>query len=388
MKKNLSVFYIVYSLTLVLVSPLILPSEAQESSPPEFSEGEYKLNPKTSSAIPSFIGEVLHIQGRAVKSLVEDRKQDILLIEGQKLYAHDIIKTSKKSGLKIQMVDDTIIYLAESSALEFDKYEYKSKNDRQATYQFDYGQMLAIFKIKAKSENDIKINLGDSTIKLQGTTVAANLFTIKTEQGDKEIREVAVPVGEIEIINRGSNRKHFLHTGDHYLGIIGAKGNKEKIVRLPAEQLKNLQGVSSSGINSFSNSQTQNQNNNQNNKGDENLNKIWEGVTFLDRYDIAAENKNNDTKDKEESITLRGPLGVLGTEDTNINTNSSSNSTNGRSSISNRPGTGAKKETTPDSNLEPNSFPSTEHNSKSYNWKKTLMDLNKILKNNQTKRDL
>ncbi|MBF0208550.1 MAG: FecR domain-containing protein, partial [Oligoflexia bacterium] len=120
---------------------------------PAFSaeSGDYKIDPKTSKATPNFIGEVILLKGRVVKVESVGKMKDILLMEGQKLYQNDLIKTNKKSLVKLQMVDDTTIVLGENSQLDLKKFEFKNKQERSSIYQIVKGQVRALFKNKVNS---------------------------------------------------------------------------------------------------------------------------------------------------------------------------------------------------------------------------------------------
>ncbi|MBF0314677.1 MAG: FecR domain-containing protein [Oligoflexia bacterium] len=190
--------------------------------------GEFKFDPKTSTAMPNHIGEVLSLKGRVVNAA------DVLLLETQKIMPGDVFKTSKKGGIKVRMVDDSIIALGENSMFEFANFEFKNKSERKAKYLLHRGEMRLLVKNKSKSANDIFVKMGAISFGVKGTEVLANVF-----DGPKgeQVKQVALLSGNIELNNQINGKAHMLASGDQFVSVSDAHENKESLNKLDKEVL-------------------------------------------------------------------------------------------------------------------------------------------------------
>ncbi|MBF0363800.1 MAG: FecR domain-containing protein [Oligoflexia bacterium] len=208
----------------------------------DLSSGDYTIDPKSSLAIPNYIGEVLIIKGRVTKGTQEEfQKQGkgALVSEGQKLYVNEVIRTAKKSMVKVVMVDESIITISENSVFTFNQFDFKTKNDRKSTYELIKGQFRAFFKNKNKGADDIKLLVGVTSMGVRGTTLLGNIYSNEKED---DVTQVAVVSGQVDLLNKNSSNTHNLKAGMHFVGLANVKDKKatESVVQLTDEEVKKL----------------------------------------------------------------------------------------------------------------------------------------------------
>ncbi len=196
-----------------------------------------KLDPKTSMAVPTYLGKVILLRGDATK--INKKGNDSILRKNEKIYIGDTIKTENKTIIKIKMnmIDDSIFTIASNSVFEFNSSSFTKDKDRRTVYNFIKGKMKAHFPNKSKP-GEIKINLGKNvSLGVRGTIVLSNL---RKNQVDQDVLQVALLKGKINLKNKLSNKTNILNPKSHLIAIYGKEGNSEKLLTLNDQAIKNL----------------------------------------------------------------------------------------------------------------------------------------------------
>lgn len=179
-------------------------------------EGDFTFDPKTKSVIPKFLGKVLLLKGQA--NATSEKGEDRGLKIGDKLFINEIVKTNSSSFLKIEMVDSSLITLGPSSEMKFDKFDYRTKEDRESVYNLLKGQMRSQFRVKAKKDEAIKVKTGMISMGVRGTEFVVN--SNKNANGET-ISEVLLLEGKIHLYDKATKKDWNMNPKDHYVSITG-----------------------------------------------------------------------------------------------------------------------------------------------------------------------
>lgn len=200
-------------------------------------ESEFTYDKKSGSVIPKYLGKISLIKGSAfAKDLGGDERT---LKKGDKIYKGETVRTIKASILKIEMVDMTIVTVGVNSALNFEKFKYKTKKDREAVINLLKGQVRTYFKVKSKKPEQLKVKVGQVSMGVRGTKILANYF--KNSKGD-QVTQVALIEGKARLYDKASDHEEYMGRGDHYVSILkndGTSVKREKLA-LNAAALKRL----------------------------------------------------------------------------------------------------------------------------------------------------
>ncbi|MFA6237705.1 MAG: FecR domain-containing protein [Bacteriovorax sp.] len=177
---------------------------------PSFAlDKDWILDPKTSTLIPKYLGKVKVVDGKAS---IGDRE----LKKGSKIYNNELVQTSEKSHLVIEMIDLTLITLGPLSDFKVDNWSYRTKNDRDAEFSVIKGQWRAFIRSKAKDEDQLKIKTNLVSMGIRGTELMVNVNKIE----DKEVTQVALLSGHIHLEgDLPKNMKRDMKNGDY--AVIG-----------------------------------------------------------------------------------------------------------------------------------------------------------------------
>ena len=167
----------------------------------------YTLSSLIMGAEP-IIGEVALVEGTVYLISKDNKKEQ--LEETQPLYQGDQILTMEDGYVKILMKDDTVFDIGESSQFIFSKFDFKSKSERKAEYNFIYGQMRSIFSVKAKNEEDLKIKTPDVVMGVRGTEIFADV----TEKDGTIQTDITLTSGRLRINHLTENTSYAMKTGD------------------------------------------------------------------------------------------------------------------------------------------------------------------------------
>ncbi|GAB4417584.1 MAG: hypothetical protein OHK0056_26620 [Bacteriovoracaceae bacterium] len=179
-------------------------------------ESDFSFDPKSKSVIPKFLGKVLLLKGEA--NATNDNGEDRGLKIGDKLFLDDVVKTNPYSYLKIEMVDSSLITLGPNSEMKFDKFDYRTKEDRESVYNLLKGQMRSQFLVKAKKDEAIKVKAGMISMGVRGTEFVVN--SNKNANGET-ISEVLLLEGKIHLYDKATKKEWNMKPKDHYVSITG-----------------------------------------------------------------------------------------------------------------------------------------------------------------------
>lgn len=214
-------FVLIFALIGIVASCLHIPESHAQAA-----EKDWTLDPKTSTLIPKYVGKVKVLKGEA---FIEDRE----LKKGSKFYNNELIRTSNKSALVVELIDLSLITLGANSEFKVENWAYRTKNDREATFAVLKGQWRALIKSKSKEDDQLKIKTSLVSMGVRGTELLVNVSNI----GDKEINQIALLEGHIHLEGELSkNMKPDLVAGDYALIEKKADGiEQQKKVLTPAE---------------------------------------------------------------------------------------------------------------------------------------------------------
>lgn len=211
-----------------LIKNLLLAALVVMSSALTAQDKDWKFDPKTSSLIPNYLGTVKVLRGAAIAG---DRE----LAKGSKVYAHDLISTKDKSLAVVEFIDQTTITMGPNSEFTVEKWDYKTKNDREMVVSILKGQLRALFKSKAKNDNQLKIKTPSASMGIRGTEFLVNVLN----QGAKEITQVALVEGLIRLFEN-NDKVHEMVPGDHIIIVKSSLGAAKISKKLKVEELNML----------------------------------------------------------------------------------------------------------------------------------------------------
>lgn len=191
---------------------------------------DWVFDPKTSSLIPKYLGLVKVINGKAI---IGERE----LKKGSKIYNDDLVQTSEKSFVVIEMIDLTVITLGPKSDFKVENWSYRSKNDREAVFSILKGQWRALIKSKSKDDDQLKIKTPLVSMAVRGTELMVNV----NKFGTKEITQVALIEGHVHLQGEVPSMQQDLIPGDHAVIVKDQKGFEHKDRKLKADEIKSYQ---------------------------------------------------------------------------------------------------------------------------------------------------
>jgi hypothetical protein len=160
---------------------------------PVFASGTY--------AKEIVIGSIAKMRGSVLRVSKGKTKSHVIKLK-DKIYAGDKIITKSSSFIKILLIDDTLFQLGPNTNFSFEKFDFKTKNDRTAIYDLAKGQMRAIFTKKAKKDA-LKIKTPAASMGVRGTELLTDVYRHR----GKMKTDVALLSGRVEmIIPKNKNR--------------------------------------------------------------------------------------------------------------------------------------------------------------------------------------
>lgn len=190
---------------------------------------DWVLDPKTSTLIPKYMAIVKAVKGKVI---VEDRE----LSKGSKIYANDLIQTTDKSFVVLDLIDLTTITLGPNSEFKAEKWSYRTKNDRDAVFSVLKGQWRGLIRSKSKTEDQLKIKTPTVSMGIRGTELLVNVHN----HGEKEITQVALLEGTIHLEGETSEKAKDLKPGEHIIIAKSSKGIEQKDTVLNQDEIKSL----------------------------------------------------------------------------------------------------------------------------------------------------
>lgn len=155
-----------------------------------------------------FIGRILKYRGKVAK-ITKGSALPSSVMQGDSIFAGDIIKTEKGSLVKVLMNDDTIFQIGPQTKFEFQKFIMATKNDRQATYKIWHGKLRSLFVKKAK-KGMLKIKTPTVAMGVRGTEILTDVYKV----GNDIKTDIALLSGNLNI---QQGKKDFkLKKGEHF----------------------------------------------------------------------------------------------------------------------------------------------------------------------------
>lgn len=185
------------------------------------------FDPKTSFFIPNYMGRIKMIRGNVFAG---DRE----LGKGSKVYRNDLIKTSEKSFMVLELIDLTEITIGPNSEFKVEKWAYRTNNDRDAVISVLKGQMRAHVKSKTKYSEQIQFKTPMVSLGVRGTELLINVV----EQLHKEITQVALLEGMIHLYGNDAVEAQDLKPGQHLVLTKTADGFERQNKMLTKEEMQ------------------------------------------------------------------------------------------------------------------------------------------------------
>lgn len=191
---------------------------------------DWTFDPKTSSLIPKYLGLVKVVNGKAIIGERELKKRS-------KIYNNDLIQTSEKSFVVIEMIDLTVVTLGPKSDFKVENWSYRTKNDRDAVFSVIKGQWRALIKSKSKDDDQLKIKTPLVSMGVRGTELMVNVNTIEGH----EITQVALLAGHVHLQGDLPSMQQDLLPGDHAVIVKDQKGFEHRDRKLKPDEIKSYQ---------------------------------------------------------------------------------------------------------------------------------------------------
>jgi len=203
-------------------------------------KGDFTYDPKTKSVKPKYLGKVFLIKGK-VESISSTGIESSLR-DQSKIFPGDKIITQAKSLIKIEMVDTTVVTVAAESTFEFSKWDYETKDEREALFNVIKGRIRSNIKVKNKKTSSLKYQVGSVSMGIRGTRILASAYT----RPDKvSVSHVVVLEGKTEIYDSAADKKLSLEAGSQYISFLKPDGTilKTEGPNLSREEVKRLKAT-------------------------------------------------------------------------------------------------------------------------------------------------
>lgn len=139
------------------------------------------------------IGRIVKLRGE-VKASNKTSGDSAILKDGDSIFEGDLLKSEKGSFAKILMKDDTIFQLGPNTEMIFEKFKFKSKKKRTATYNLVKGQLRSLFTVKSK-EKSLMIKTPNTAMGIRGTEILSDVYKFK----GKVKTDIALMSGKLDI---------------------------------------------------------------------------------------------------------------------------------------------------------------------------------------------
>lgn len=204
----------------------ISPSFAQDNNDKEFT---YDKDSK--SIVPNYIGKIDILRGVATK--ISAKNQSSSLKKGMKIYKQDRVATSKASVVKIKMVDNTTVTLGPKSEMNFEKFVYRTKKDRDSVISLMKGKMRVHYNIKAPKKDSLKVKVKHVSMGVRGTKILANTKKIK----DYHFSQILLIEGEGFVQDTHHDHEFIIKPKDHYVSSsYKEKKHKKVLIKIKGDE--------------------------------------------------------------------------------------------------------------------------------------------------------
>ncbi len=196
---------------------------------------DFTFDKEKGRAVPSFIGQIKIFKGKVFR--VSEGKKNIIST-GERFKVSDSVITEKGSFAKILLIDDTYLSIAPDSEVEFSKFDFTDKENRQTLTTIVRGQIASKVQTKAKKDGDIVYRTKYATMGVRGTRLLINHQLL----GDKDISQFALTEGRAQVTDEKAGTKTDLETGLHM--VIGHDAVKDlhanETNKIPEKELADL----------------------------------------------------------------------------------------------------------------------------------------------------
>lgn len=131
------------------------------------------------------IGRVVKLRGDAYKVNLQTKVKKRVKL-GDFIQPKDQLLTIQETIVKVLMNDDTVLLIGPNSKFEFNKFHMRTKNDRDAEYNLNYGQLRSLFVHKAPKRT-LKIKARNVAMGIRGTEILTNVYKDKHNQYQSDI---------------------------------------------------------------------------------------------------------------------------------------------------------------------------------------------------------
>ncbi|TNE95721.1 MAG: hypothetical protein EP326_14535 [Deltaproteobacteria bacterium] len=193
------------------------------------------------------IGRIVKLRG-TVEAMNKTSGDSAVLKDGDSIFEGDLLKSEKGSFAKILMKDDTIFQLGPNTEMIFEKFKFKTKSERTATYNLVKGQLRSLFTVKSKDKS-LTIKTPNTAMGIRGTEILSDVYKfkgkIKTDialmSGKLDVDLSAMKLGEALKNNIIQLRPGQVFESDHFRkNFTGGKPIHKLIKRLPDQVFNNL----------------------------------------------------------------------------------------------------------------------------------------------------
>ncbi|WP_127716487.1 FecR domain-containing protein [Halobacteriovorax sp. HLS] len=159
------------------------------------------------------IGRVVKIHGDVLNHY---EGAELSLKKGDHLYVGAKLVSGKRSFIKIMMKDDTIFQLGPNSEFSLEKFEFKSKSEREAVYNLAKGKLRSLFTVKAPTRS-LKIKTPTASMGVRGTEILSDVYKLE----GKITTDIALLSGSLEVQAKGVTKKIMMQPGFVYKSSLG-----------------------------------------------------------------------------------------------------------------------------------------------------------------------
>lgn len=201
------------------------------------SDGDWVLDPKTSTLIPTYMAKVKVVHGKVTAGERE-------LKVGGKIGADEIIKTDAKSLVVLELADQTLLTLGPNSEIKVENWNYKTVNDRSAIFNLLRGQLRSLIKSKTQKPDQIMIKTKTASLGVRGTELLVNTH----QKENQEITEIALLEGIVRLTETKSNKAQDILPGDFARITADDEKSETEKRKMSPEELKELEGYLAVGV--------------------------------------------------------------------------------------------------------------------------------------------
>ncbi|MCP4913331.1 MAG: FecR domain-containing protein [Oligoflexia bacterium] len=205
------------------------------------NDKEFTYDKESKSIVPNYIGKVDILRGVATK--VSANGKSASLKKDMKIYKQDRVSTSKASVLKIKMVDNTTVTLGPKSEMNFEKFVYRTKKDRDSVISLMKGKMRVHYNIKAPKRDSLKVKVKHVSMGVRGTKILANTKKIK----DYHLSQILLIEGEGFVQDTHHDHEFIIKPKDHYVSSsYKEKKYQKKLIKIKGDEHDYYKGKTAS----------------------------------------------------------------------------------------------------------------------------------------------